>query len=372
MHVINAMNLGGAEMVVLEHVRHAGPDVESHVCAVNDGGWALKEAERLGARTFVLGKQGGRIHAVRRLSRAMEAAGIQVANGHNPSGGFYATLAGRWARVPLVIRTEHSIHHPGRHASAYTAIVEPALTAMTDRVICVCEAVRKSQAERLGWASSRFTVVPNGISAVPIELDREAARTRLGWSGDDRVALTVASLTPAKAQVVLIEAFAEVARSIPTARLMIAGDGPLRPDLERQIRELSLGDRIALLGVRNDVPILLAAADAFVLSSNREGLSMSLLEAMRAGKPAAVTDVGGNGESVAQGVTGLVVPPANAAALAEALVTLLSDPVKAAQWGAAARRRWEQTYTADHMARSTEQLYRSELARRRSGRATGE
>lgn len=360
-HVINAMNLGGAEMVVVEHVKHAGPGVESLVCAVNDGGWALRESEGLGARGIVLGKQGGRLRAIRRLAEFMRRERVDVANGHNPSGAFYATTAGRWAGVPLIVRTEHSIHHPGRRASLYAGLVEPVLTLMTDRVICVCEAVRRGQSERIGWASKRFVVVPNGISAAPADCSRGVARERLGLSAGDAVAVTVASLTPAKAQHVLVDAFAEVARSLPAARLYVAGDGPLRPALERQIERLGLGDHVHLLGVRNDVHVLLAAADVFVLSSAREGLSISLLEAMRAGKAAVVTDVGGNAESVTHGATGIVIPAADAAALAEGLLTLLSDPVKAEQWGQAARRRWEQTYTAEHMVRVTEALYRSRL-----------
>lgn len=361
MHVINAMNVGGAERVVIEHVRHAAPDVESLVCAVNDGGWALDEAERLGARTFVLGKRGGRIRAIQRLADRMRAEGVDVANGHNPSGGFYATLAGRWARVPVIVRTEHSIHHPGRLATAYSTVVEPVLTAMADRVICVCDAVRGSQAQRMRWAAKRLVVVPNGISAAPIECSREAARGALGLSSDVAVALTVGSLTPAKAQHVLVDAFAHVVRSLSAARLLIAGDGPLRAALEAQIERLGLAGSVQLLGARKDVHVLLAAADVFVLSSEREGLSMSVLEAMRAGRAAVVTDVGGNGETVVHGVTGLVVPPANPPALAEALVALLSDPAKAHDWGTAAQRRWAEAYTADHMVRTTETLYRTLL-----------
>jgi glycosyltransferase involved in cell wall biosynthesis len=363
MHVISEMKLGGAEMVVVEHVRHAGPNVETFVCAINESGWALKESERLGARTFVLGKRGGRIRAIRRLASLMRSEGVHVANGHNPSGGFYATTAGRWARLPAIVRTEHSIRHPGRHSSVYGSVMEPVLTAMTDRVICVCEAVRRSQIDRMSWAAKRLTVVPNGISAAPADYSREAARETLGLPPDASVALSVASLTPAKAQHVLLDAFARAAQSVPSARLFIAGDGPLRPALEGQTQRLGLGGRAHLLGVRNDVPLLLAAADVFVLSSEREGLSISVLEAMRAGKAAVVTDVGGNGEAVEHGVTGLVVPPANPSALGEALVALLSDPAKARAWGAAARRRWEETFTAEHMVRVTEELYRSELSR---------
>ncbi len=361
MHVINAMNLGGAEMVVLEHVRQAGPDVETHLCAVNLGGWAMQEAERLGARPLVLGKQGGRAGAVRRLADYLRRVRIDVVNGHNPSGGFYAALGGRLAGVPLVVRTEHSVRHPGRHAGLYDALLEPVLTAMTHRVIGVCEAVRRSQVARLPWASGRCVTVLNGIAGADPAATRDATRTALGLAAGELAILTVASLTPAKAQHVLVQAFALTARQAPGARLLIAGDGPLRGALEAQVRELGLAPRVRFLGVRDDVRDLLAAADLYTLSSVREGLSMSILEAMRAARACVVTDVGGNAEAVAEGVNGLVVPASDPDALGAALVAALSDRGRLEAWGAAARRRWETMFTADHMVRETEALYRSAL-----------
>jgi glycosyltransferase involved in cell wall biosynthesis len=365
MHLISAMSLGGAEMVVLEHVRHAGATVEPLVCAINHGGWTLEESKRLGARTWALEKRGGRIQCIRRLVEIMRSERVHVVNGHNPSGGFYAVLAGRLARVPVIIRTEHSVSHPGRFATIYASVVEPGLTAATDRVICVCEAVRQSQIDRMRWARARFVTVPNGISDVSDRSSGAVVRGELGLTSDARIALSVASLTPAKAQNVLLDAFAEALRSVAAAHLLIAGDGPLRPALEAQARSLGLADRVRFLGVRNDVSRLLAAADVYVLSSAREGLSMSLLEAMRAGKAAVVTNVGGNGEAVSHGDTGVVVAPGSPSALAEGLVMILSDPDRAVEWGTAARRRWEATYTAEHMATETEKIYRSELLRRR-------
>ena len=365
MHVINAMNLGGAEMVVLEHVRQAGANVETHLCAVNQAGWAMQEAERLGAHPLVLGKHGGRLGAIRRFVSYLRRERIDVVNGHNPSGGFYAALGGRLAGVPVVVRTEHSIRHPGKHSVVYDALLEPALTAMTHRVICVCEAVRRSQDQRMRWASWRFVTVMNGIAGGAPADTREATRAALGLRAGESVVLTVASLTPAKAQDVLVDAFAVAARQREDVVLLLAGDGPLRAPLEARVRSLGLERRVRFLGVRKDVRDLLAAADVFVLSSVREGLSMSILEAMRAGRASVVTDVGGNAEAVTDGVNGLVVPPSDPGALGAALVAALVDPARLENWGLAARRRWEVAFTAEHMVRTTEALYRSGLLRKR-------
>ncbi len=364
MHLSNAMDLGGAERVVLEHVRHAGAGVESFVCATRSGGRALAEAERLGARTLVLGGPGGRAGSLRRLAGFLRRERVDVVNGHNPAGGFYAALAGALARVPVVVRTEHSVRHPGRYAALYDSVLEPLRTGMTPRVVCGCDAVRAGQLARTPWAAGRLVTIPNGISEA-VAGPRDAARAALGLAPDDVAVLTVASLTPAKAQHVLIEAFAGLARSVAGARLFLAGDGPLRAALEAQARGLGVEDRVRFLGVRGDVPDLLAAADLFVLSSVREGLSLSLLEAMRAGRPAVTTDAGGNREAVVPGGTGLVVPPHDAAALGGAMAELAADAAKRAAWGAAARRRWEERFTAGHMVRDTEELYRAVLGGKR-------
>jgi len=357
MHVINAMDRGGAEMVVLEHVRHAAPEIETHVCAVNVGGWALEEAERLGARALVLGKESGRFAAFRRLADALRRGRVDVVNGHNPTGALYATIAARLAGVPVIVRTEHSFHYPGRHSALYAWLLEPPLTAVANRVVCVSETVHQSHAHRIPWMAGRFVTIANGISAPPAVRPRGVARADLGLGADDPVALTAGGLTRPKAQHVLVNAFAQVVAALPAARLLLAGEGPMRPALEQLIREHHLEANVRLLGSREDVPELLEAADVFVLSSVREGLSMTLLEAMRAGRAAVATGVGGNGEAIAVGKTGLLVPPQDPKALAEAVTALLADREKAQAWGAAARERWARLFTAERMTRDTERIY---------------
>jgi len=130
-----------------------------------------------------------------------------------------------------------------------------------------------------------------------------------------------------------------------------------------QAGALRLGTRARFLGARLDAPDLMGAADVFVLSSEREGLSITLLEAMRAGCPCVATRIGGNTEAVDDGVTGRIVPASDAEALAAALAELLRDPARARAFGAAGRRRWAERFTAERMVRATEALYREELAR---------
>jgi glycosyltransferase involved in cell wall biosynthesis len=357
------MRVGGAEAVVVEHARHAGPGFEVLVCALNGGGPALEAAAACGARTFVLAKSGRHAAGLNRLASLMRAEGVTVVNGHNPTGGLYAVLAARWAGVPAAVRTEHSIHYRGRHSRVYP-VLERLCTALADRVVCVCEAVRESHASRMRWAAGRFVTVPNGVSDSRPAGERADLRSGLGLAPAECVVLTVGSLTRQKAYHVLLDAFAAVVREHPQARLLIAGDGPLKRPLEERAAAVGVTSQVRWLGPRTDVGDLVHAADLFTLSSEREGLPLSLLEAMRGARAAVVTRVGGNAEALVEGETGHLVPPHDPAALAHALSRLVADPERREAFGRAARERWSQRFTAERMVRDTESLYRAALLRR--------
>jgi len=371
LHVVESMRRGGAESVVVEHVRHAAPDLELLVCALNHDGPALEAARAAGARTFLLGKRGP-LDGVRQLAALMRRERVEVVNGHNATGGLYAALAARIAGIPAVFRTEHTIHFPGRHSALYP-LLEPVSTVLTRRVVCVCQAVLESHVSRLPWAARRFVTVANGISSAehtrPREVIRESVRNQLGIQDDQLLVLTIGSLSRQKAYARLLDAFAPIAEADPYARLLIAGEGPLRPALEARIAD-GLADSVRLLGARDDAVDLLEACDVFVLSSEREGLPITLIEAMRAGRPAVSTRIGGTAEVVEDGVTGLLVPVGDGPALTGALRALLADPALRERMGEAGRRRWRERFTAERMVCDTEALYRDAVSDRNStGRA---
>jgi glycosyltransferase involved in cell wall biosynthesis len=363
MHVIEAMVQGGAESLVIEHVRHAAPDVTSIVCAINRGGPALDLARDAGAETLVLRRGGSLLErpaAILRLSRLMRERGVDVVNGHNPTGALTGTLAAALARSRVVVRTEHSVHYEGRHSAFYPPI-ERWMTRRAAAVICVCDAVRRSHADRQPGLAGRFVTIANGIGPAPETRGRAETRIALGVAPDTLLVLTVGSLTRQKAQHVLIRALAEVRRELPGVELAIAGDGPRRGELEALARELGIQDAVRFLGARGDVGDLMSAADLFVLSSEREGLSVTLLEAMRAGLPVVATTVGGCAEAIEPGRSGSLVPPGDPAALATAIAALARDPERRARMGAEGRARWSARFTAERMVRETEALYRRAL-----------
>lgn len=368
-HVVEAMHQGGAESLVIEHVRLAAPDVHSTVIALNRGGPALEAAGAGGAETLLLRKGGAKAQGLLRLARELRDRRIDVVNAHNPIGAVYGTLAARMAGVPVVVRTEHSIHYPGRGGRLY-GLVEPWLTGLSDRVICVCEASRASHVSRLGNHERRFVTILNGIAADETGAgpDRDRVRESLGVAPGEPLALTVGSLTVQKSQDVMLRGMAVALERVPNATLLIAGEGRLRDELLALHAQLGLGDRVRFLGARLDVPDLMRACDLFVLSSSREGLSVTLLEAMRAGKATLATAIGGNPEAVADGVNGRIVPGGDPDAFGAALAGMLGDGAALAAYGAAGERRWRERFTAERMVGTTEQLYRTVLAERNPGR----
>ncbi len=175
--------------------------------------------------------------------------------------------------------------------------------------------------------------------------------------------LTVGRLTEQKGHCYLIEAVAAVLPMYPNIEFLLVGEGELADELEAQAEQSGYGDHIHFLGRRNDVLALLAEADMFVLPSLWEGLSIALLEAMAAGKPIVATAVSGTTQVMAHGQTGLIVPPADGAALAAAINQLLANPTQAHALGQAARQHVSTHYSAEKQAKEHLALYRKIGAR---------
>jgi glycosyltransferase involved in cell wall biosynthesis len=202
----------------------------------------------------------------------------------------------------------------------------------------------------------KITVVHNGIP--DFQTTPEARQSiRREWGLEPaHVAIGVASrLDPVKGLEYLVEAFAIIAQKHPTTRLVLMGDGTVRTTLESQAAHLGIHERVVFAGMRSDVPQCLTALDIFALPSLAEYHSIGLLEAMRAGLPIVATDVGGNTESVRDGQEGLIVRPADASGLADALGRLLSDTVLSTRLGEAARQRFSTEFTEEAMLAKTAQ-----------------
>jgi glycosyltransferase involved in cell wall biosynthesis len=227
-----------------------------------------------------------------------------------------------------------------------------------DFFICASEAIRLMLVAD-GVPDTRTCTVHEGIdiervdSAPPAKLHEE-----LWLPHHAPLVGNVAALTPHKGQRHLVEAAALVVRQVPDARFIIAGEGELRESLTRQIKEHHLEKHVMLTGFRPDVLSLHKAFDVFVMSSITEGLGTSLLDAMAAGKPIVASATGGIPEVVLDGVTGILVPPRDHAAMAAAIAKLLNDAALRERMGAAGRARAVERFSADRMLKETLSVYR--------------
>lgn len=221
------------------------------------------------------------------------------------------------------------------------------------RVVFNSRAVRDATVVLEGIPPAKAVVIRNGVEDM-------AGRVQVMARSDDDArptAICVASLRDKKGHRHLLEGFRMALRAVPSARLLLVGEGPLRGELEAAVQEKGLDRSVSFLGYTADVAAQLARSDLLVLSSLEEGMPNALLEAMSAGLPAVVTSVGGCPEAVEEGVTGFLVPPADPAALGARMAALLSDHALRRRQGAAARRRFESEHTIPRMVAAYEDLY---------------
>jgi glycosyltransferase involved in cell wall biosynthesis len=289
-----------------------------------------------------------------RLSRLLKRLQPDIVHAHDPHAVAMAALAlsmsTQLAKPPLVASRRVDFHLRAGSLSRWKY-------RQVDCFICASEAIRRMLVGD-GVPAARTVTVHEGID---VERVARAPRARLHEElflpHQAPIVGNVAALVPHKGQRHLIAAAALVVRKVPDARFVIAGEGELRPTLERLIKEHRLEKHVLLAGFRPDVLALHQAFDVFVMSSVTEGLGTSLLDAMAAARPIVATATGGIPEVVVDGETGILVPPRDDAAMAEAIVRLLKDGDLRRRMGSAGLARARETFSAERMLRQTLAVY---------------
>jgi glycosyltransferase involved in cell wall biosynthesis len=317
--------------------------------------------EALGVRTVCLGSSDGPLfHWTAALHRVARRADVDVVHFHSPLvAGLGRPVAAALRKRPGIVTTEHNVwssFHP------LTRLVDRATAPLDDQRFSVSDAVRRALPSRL---QIRSEVLIHGVDVDGISArrrDREAMRRQLAVD-DMCVVVTIANLRADKDYPNLFSAAEQVLRRRDDVVFVSIGQGQMEEQLRCDLARRGLGERFRMLGHREDPVGYLVAADVFTLASRHEGLPISLLEALAAGLPAAVTAVGGVPDVVRDGVEGRLVPPGDPTALAEAIEALL-DPATNAVTSEAALRR-SRDFDIRPAVERQQEVYEQLAARRR-------
>lgn len=358
-HIVFSLEYGGLERIAIELAKHLNSGrYNVSICCLDTLGELTAEARANGIEVFLVKRRPGPDFTLPiRLAHILRKRKADVVHTHNMGPLLYGTLGARLAGVPVVINTRH-----GRAPKRTNAYIWKA----NDAIIAISQDARDEIVKWNHIRLDKLKVIYNGIDndRYSSEKTGDTIRQNLNIESGAMVVGTVARLSEEKDQFTLLDAFAKVISELQNVYLVIAGDGPLRKDLESHASDLGISQRVRFLGFRDDISSILRILDLFVLSSTSEGISLTLLEAMAAGLPIVATKVGGNPEVVIDGTTGFLVAPKKPAEMAEAIYNLLSDKKLAREMGDAGKKRVEEKFSLERMAKEYKEVYEECLARK--------
>lgn len=347
---------GGAERVISNLSASLDPARYRAILCLFRPGWIQEHTENRGVRTYVIPTQGMfDWRWVLRVKRLLKDEHVDLIHAHefdaNVQGTFVAALSG----VPLVatVHGKNYFWEKLRRRLAYQWVSRNAT------MVAVSENLKQFIVEKVGVDSGHVKVVYNGVDLLPHcgPADIDQCRKELDLPTGDQIVGVVGNLYPVKGHQYLIAAIPAVLAKCPNTTFIFAGRGQLEGELKEQVHQLGVAPKVRFLGLRQDIPRILAVLHAFVLPSLSEGLSLAILEAMVAGKPVIATDVGGNPELVEDSETGYLVPSQNSQALADRLISLLMNRDRALQFGKVGQLRAQGQFSLRTMVREYQAIY---------------
>jgi len=368
LYLITELNVGGAEKALARIVAHLNRDrYDALVACLHEPGLVADEIRAAGSRVVNLDMRSRTdLRVIYRLFKLLRQERVQIIHSYLFHANLLARLVGKLARVPIIISSERTMEMEGRIRLLLNRLTSP----LADRVIAVARRVRDFAVKSIGVPSEKLVVIYNSVEISEYQGGVDVARIREELEIDPAhtVVGTVSRLDEAKGIRYFLQAVPEVLIRNSEVSFLIVGDGSQRRELERLARDLGIESRVIFAGYRPDVVKMLAIMDVFVLPSLYERFPNAVLEAMAIAKPVVATRVGGTPEAVEDGVTGLLVPPRDPKALAEAIIALLQDRERAEAMGRAGRERVERYFSAERMVQETEALYEELIGEKMASR----
>jgi glycosyltransferase involved in cell wall biosynthesis len=367
----NPSVMGGAEKVAVDLATSLDRSrFDSLFCAIKKPRTPTRESELIAAGVpfFPLDRDSIRdVRVFSSLARLLRRERIDILHAHLWDANIVAVLAGRLARTPVIVAHEHTWSYEGERFRVFTDRFVVARGSSV--LLCVSAEDRRKMIEIEGIPPQHIRVVTNGIGPLP-EPTGHDVRAELAIAREAKVLGVVAVLRQQKRLDVLVQALALLAKRVADPHLVIAGgDAGLgnRRRTEALAESLGVADRVHLLGRRDDIADVLEAFDVACLSSDYEGMPLSIMEYMSAAKPIVSTRVGGLSEMIDDGVEGLLVPRQDPAAFADAVERLLRDPALAASLGQAARLRQRRDFSLASVVTRVEGIYDELCGDRQAG-----
>ena len=383
-HVITRLILGGAQENTLFTCEglQARPDYDVTLVtgpALGPEGSLMERARRNGVRLIVLPSLRREIHPVRdpvayqALLDLFREKRPHIVHTHSSKAGIIGRLAAHRARTPVIIHTVHGspfYAYQNPVANWLYRKLEGWAGKYSHRIISVADAMTQQFVAAGVAPAERFITIHSGMEVEPFLTGRDArarVRRQLGIPDDDVVIGKVARLFHLKGHADVLNAFPDVVRRFPKARLLFVGDGILRDALEKQAVALGVREWVTFAGLvpPEQVPDMIKAMDALVHASLREGLARVLPQALLSGCPVISYDVDGAPEVVVPGETGWLVPPRSVDGLRRAMVEALDDPDRALAMAAEGRRRFTERFRTETMVRRIVEVYAEELRKQR-------
>jgi L-malate glycosyltransferase len=365
--VLHGLGIGGGEILASRLARQLREFARFVFVCLDELGVLGQDLQRLGFPVHVLSRRQGVVdwRCARQLARLVHRERIDLFHAHQYTPFFYSSVSRVLGSRPPVLFTEHGRHHPD-YPRRKRMLANRMLLRRSDRVVAVGEAVRQALIHNEGIAAHRVGVIYNGIplerfGSQPTPSEREAIRAAIGLRPDDLVLIQVARLDYLKDHATAIRTVERVSTRCSRARLVLVGDGPERETIAEMVRERGLEDHVRLLGQRDDIPRLMGASDIVFLTSISEGIPLTLIEGMAAGRPVVSTRVGGVVEVVVDGQTGLLAPGGEFESLAAHVLRLAELPEQRHQMGRAGRARAESLFTERRMHESYKKCYNEML-----------
>ncbi len=369
LHVIGGGELGGAEMHILNLLTHMDRErFEVRLCCLFPEPFVQVARANGIATDAVVMRHKLNIGIVDNLMEIIRGHQIDIVHTHGVRANLVGRLAAKLAGIKHIVTTVHSVleqDYPSFFARQVNRLMERITINSVERFVTVSDLLKQDLVGH-GIPAVKITTIYNGVNLAAFRQERVTGDVRkdLGIAPDVPVLGMIARFHPVKGHRFFLEAAKTISRVRPDCRFLLVGSGQYRSEVEAMVKQLGLREQVIFTGYREDIVDVLHSLDILVISSLSEGFGLTAIEAMAMKVPVVATRVGGLPEIIKDGNNGILVPPADGQAIAQAVLDLLANPEDSRAMAARAFEHVRENFSVEIMAKNTEQLYCSLMSRK--------